>query len=127
MDLIKMDSSEKLLNLKSMAEKLSQISLSFKIKLEEKKLFDEDNSLDVMDNVLDFFVNWCEEFELTVNNLSINDSISIKNSEKNLVKEMVIFYESEVNGVDKNFLVNQSESFKEILEAIGIYKEEMVF
>lgn len=127
MQVITMDSNEKLLNLKSMAEKLSQISLSFKIKLEEKKLFEEDNSLDVMDTVLDFFINWCEEFEKTTNNLSLNDRIPFKASEQKMIKEMVLFYESEVNGIDKNFLLNQSESFKEILESIGIYEEEMIF
>ena len=124
MNSIIIKNTEQLLNIKNMSEKLSQISLSFKIKLEEKKLFEDSNSLDVMDTILDFFINWTEEFETYTNKLSVNDKLIIKSSEKRMIKDMILFYETEVNGIDKNFLLNQSESFKEILESIGIFEKE---
>mgnify|MGYP000226929604 FL=1 len=126
MNSIIVKNTEQLLNIKNMSEKLSQISLSFKIKLEEKKLFEDSNSLDVMDTILDFFINWSEEFEACTNKLSVNDKLIIKSSEKRMIKDMILFYETEVNGIDKNFLLNQSESFKEILESIGIFEKEMI-
>tara|TARA_B100000073_G_scaffold348266_1_gene366042 strand:+ start:2557 stop:2937 length:381 start_codon:yes stop_codon:yes gene_type:complete len=126
MNSIIIKNTEQLLNIKNMSEKLSQISLSFKIKLEEKKLFEDSNSLDVMDTILDFFINWTEEFETYTNKLSVNDKLIIKSSEKRMIKDMILFYETEVNGIDKNFLLNQSESFKEILESIGIFEKEMI-
>ena len=126
MNSIIIKNKEQLLNIKNMSEKLSQISLSFKIKLEEKKLFEDSNSLDVMDTILDFFINWTEEFETYTNKLSVNDKLIIKSSEKRMIKDMILFYETEVNGIDKNFLLNQSESFKEILESIGIFEKEMI-
>jgi hypothetical protein len=127
MNSIRIETTEHLFNIKNMSEKLYQISSSFKIKLEEKRLFNEDDSLDVMDTILDFFIDWSEEFEETTKNLKIQDKLNIKDSEKKMIKEMVLFYETEVNGIDKNFLLNQSESFEEILESIGIYKEEKIF
>jgi hypothetical protein len=127
MNSIRIETTEQLFNIKNMSEKLYQISSSFKIKLEEKRLFNEDDSLDVMDTILDFFIDWSEEFEETTKNLKIQDKLNIKDSEKKMIKEMVLFYETEVNGIDKNFLLNQSESFEEILESIGIYKEEKIF
>jgi hypothetical protein len=127
MNSIRIKTTEQLFNIKNMSEKLYQISSSFKIKLEEKRLFNEDDSLDVMDTILDFFIDWSEEFEETTKNLKIQDKLNIKDSEKKMIKEMVLFYEKEVNGIDKNFLLNQSESFEEILESIGIYKEEKIF
>ena len=126
MNSIIIKNTEQLLNIKNMSEKLSQISLSFKIKLEEKKLFEDSSSLDVMDTILDFFINWTEEFEICTNKLSVNDKLIIKSSEKRMIKDMILFYETEVNGIDKNFLLNQSESFKEILESIGIFEKEMI-
>ena len=126
MNSIIVKNTEQLLNIKNMSEKLSQISLSFKIKLEEKKLFEDSNSLDVMDTIFDFFINWSEEFEACTNKLSVNDKLIIKSSEKRMIKDMILFYETEVNGIDKNFLLNQSESFKEILESIGIFEKEMI-
>lgn len=126
MNSIIIKNTEQLLNIKNMSEKLSQISLSFKIKLEEKKLFEDSNSLDVMDTILDFFINWTEEFETYTNKLSVNNKLIIKSSEKRMIKDMILFYETEVNGIDKNFLLNQSESFKEILESIGIFEKEMI-
>lgn len=126
MDSIIVKNTEQLLNIKSMSEKLSQISLSFKIKLEEKKLFENSSSLDVMDTILDFFINWSEEFEKNTKSLSMGDKLVLKSSEKRMIKDMVLFYETEVNGVDKNFLLNKSESFKEILESIGIFEKEFI-
>ena len=102
MNSIIIKNTEQLLNIKNMSEKLSQISLSFKIKLEEKKLFEDSNSLDVMDTILDFFINWTEEFETYTNKLSVNDKLIIKSSEKRMIKDMILFYETEVNGIDKS-------------------------
>lgn len=126
MNSITVKNTEQLLNIKNMSEKISQISLSFKIKLEEKKLFEKSSSLDIMDTILDFFINWSEEFEKNTKDLKINDKIVLKSSEKIMIKDMIVFYETEVNGIDKNFLLNKSESFKEILESLDIFEKEFI-
>jgi hypothetical protein len=128
MKLIKIKDAEQLMDIQNISEKLNQIGFSLKIRLDEKKLFhDTNDQLDIMDTVLEFFIEWCEEFNEQISEIELGDSIHISKSEKNMVKKMMIFYESEVNGVDKNFLENQSDSFKEVLNALEIEMEQFMF
>jgi hypothetical protein len=124
MQLIKISDMEQLLDIQEISEKLSQISLSLKLRLQEKNIFNDNEELDIMDNVLEFFIDWVEEFSEDISFKNIEDSIYISKSEQKMIKKMILFYETEVNGVDKNFLENESESFKDVMFSLGIEMKE---
>lgn len=127
MKLIKINEAEQLMDIQGISEKLNQIGFSLKIRLDEKKLFGEHNEqLDIMDTVLEFFIEWCEEFTKLVSQIGIEDSIHLSKSEKNMIKKMLIFYETEVNGIDKKFLEEESLSFKEVLSSLEINSGEFI-
>jgi len=120
MQLIKISDVEQLLDIKEISEKLFTISKALEVKFKEKKLFNKDPEFDIMDNVLEFFIEWCQEFATDISFKSVDDDIYISQSEQSMIKRMVLFYESEVNGIDKDFLENESESFREALFSLGI-------
>jgi hypothetical protein len=124
MQVITITDTEQLLDIQSISEKLSQISLSLKLRLQEKNLFCENQELDIMDNVLEFLIDWCEEFSESTSFKEIGDTIQVKKSEQIMMKKMILFYETEVNNIDKDFLENKSESFRELMYSIGMEIKE---
>ena len=124
MQIITITDTEQLIDIQSISEKLCQISLSLKLRLQEKKLFCENEELDIMDNVLEFFIDWCEDFGEFISQKEVGDKINIRKSEQSMIQKMIVFYETEVNGIDREFLENKSESFKDLMFSLGIEMRE---
>lgn len=120
MQLIEISDMEQLLDIQEISEKLSQISLSLKLRLQEKIIFSENEGLDITDSVMEFFIDWCEEFGNSLIKKEVGDNIHLKNSEKKMIKKMILFYETEVNDIDINFIQNESSSFRDSMNSIGI-------
>lgn len=122
---IKISNTEQLIIIKETFEKINNIAIALDYQVKENKIRTED--FDIINSIIVFFVNWTKNFkENKVDTLSVEDFFKISSYEQTIIKEALFYYESEVNSLDKNYILNQSISFKEALESFGINTKKSI-
>lgn len=116
---IKISSVEQLILMKETFEKINNIAIALDYQVKENKIKNSD--FDIVNSIISFFVNWSNNFKSNyVDILNVGDKFCITSYEQNIITEALFYYEIEVNSVEKNYLLNDSISFKESLESFGI-------
>lgn len=122
---IKISNTEQLIIIKETFEKINNIAIALDYQVKENKIRTED--FDIINSIIVFFVNWTKNFkENKVDTLDVEDFFKISSYEQTIIKEALFYYESEVNSLDKNYILNQSISFKEALESFGINTKKLI-
>lgn len=122
---IKISNTEQLIIIKETFEKINNIAIALDYQVKENKIRTED--FDIINSIIVFFVNWTKNFkENKVDTLNVEDFFKISSYEQTIIKEALFYYESEVNSLDKNYILNQSISFKEALESFGINTKKLI-
>jgi len=116
---IKISSIEQLVLMRETFEKINNIAIALDYQVKENKIKNSD--FDIVNSIISFFVNWSNNFKSNyVDILNVGDKFCITSYEQNIITEALFYYEIEVNSVEKNYLLNDSISFKESLESFGI-------
>ncbi len=114
---IRIEDKLHLIKLETIFEKLNHLCLSLKIRLEEKKRLESEKT-DLLDNVIEFFLNYSEELNIQINNSMVGDTIFINKSTKNMLKKIVEFYEAEIKDKPSNIIEKEKKECEELLSYI---------
>ncbi len=116
---IKISSIEQLIIMKETFEKINNIAIALDYQVKENKI--KNSEFDIVNSIISFFVNWSNNFKSNyVDILNVGEKFHITSYEQNIITEALFYYELEVNSVDKDYILNNSVSFKEALESFGV-------
>lgn len=122
---IKISSIEQLIIMRETFEKINNIAIALDYQVKENKIRSED--FDIINSIINFFVNWSKNFKSNyVDTLRVEESFYITNYEQNMITDALFYYELEVNSLDKDYILNNSISFKEALESFGVNTKKKI-
>ncbi len=122
---IKISSIEQLIIMRETFEKINNIAIALDYQVKENKIRNEE--FDIINSIINFFVNWSNNFKSNyVDTLSIEESFYITSYEQNMITDALFYYELEVNSLDKDYILNNSISFKEALESFGVNTKKKI-
>lgn len=122
---IKISSIEQLIIMRETFEKINNIAIALDYQVKENKIRSEE--FDIINSIINFFVNWSKNFKSNyVDTLRVEESFYITNYEQNMITDALFYYELEVNSLDKDYILNNSISFKEALESFGVNTKKKI-
>lgn len=122
---IKISSIEQLIIMRETFEKINNIAIALDYQVKENKIRSEE--FDIINSIINFFVNWSKNFKSNyVDTLRVEESFYITSYEQNMITDALFYYELEVNSLNKDYILNNSISFKEALESFGVNTKKKI-